>query len=159
MQYVEREAVRAILMTPANETLLMRVRPPGGDHSFWVAPGGGMVPGEDVVACLRRELREELGLESYTLGPLVWRRQHTFNWGERRICQRERYYVVTVEKFSARMLDPIEAQTTEHMRWWTVDELASTPERLTPLSLASIVAHYLREGAPREPLDIEVLVD
>ena len=158
-QIVERDAVRGILLTPAQEVLLMRVRPPGRDDSFWVTPGGGMNAGEDVMDCLRRELREELGIVELTLGPLVWRRQHTFNWAGRRIRQRERYYVVAVEKFIPQMLDPIESKAIDCLRWWSVPELSSSAERLSPVSLADIVARYLREGPPRAPLNVEVLVD
>jgi 8-oxo-dGTP pyrophosphatase MutT (NUDIX family) len=158
-QIIEREAIRAVLLTPAHDVLLLRVRPPDGAESFWVTPGGGMAPGEDVTDCLRRELREELGLEDFTVGPLVWRRQHTFNWAGRRIRQRERYLVVEVEKFVPQMLDPIESKVIDCLRWWSAPELSSTRECLTPLSLAEIVARYIRDGAPREPLDIEVLVD
>jgi 8-oxo-dGTP pyrophosphatase MutT (NUDIX family) len=93
-QITEREAVRAILLTPVHEVLLMRVRPPDGSASFWFTPGGGVVSGETVADCLRRELREELGLEDFTVGPLVWCRQHTFTWAGRRTRQRKRYHVI-----------------------------------------------------------------
>ena len=96
---VERNAIRAILLTPQREVLLMRIRPPHGGQCFWIAPGGGLEPGESVEDGLRRELQEELGLARFTLGPLVWLRQHTFNWEGRRICQRERYHVVSVDRF------------------------------------------------------------
>ncbi len=156
---IEREAIRAVLLTPAHEVLLMRVRPPDGGGAFWITPGGGMDAGEDVADCLRRELREELGLEDFVVGPLVWRRQHTFSWAGRRIRQRERYHVVAIDRFVPCMSDRIESKTIDCFRWWSAHELSSTRERLTPLSLAEIVAGYIRDGAPREPLDVEVLVD
>ncbi|HMJ03966.1 MAG TPA: NUDIX domain-containing protein, partial [Conexibacter sp.] len=119
--FIEREAARAILLTPQHEVLLLRVRPPG-EH-FWITPGGGLEAGETPADCLRRELREEVGLERFVLGPLVWRRQHTFNWLGRRIHQREQYYVVQTERFTPRMSDPIEAKTIDQLRWWTAAEL------------------------------------
>jgi 8-oxo-dGTP pyrophosphatase MutT (NUDIX family) len=156
---VEREAVRAILLTPEQEILLLRIRAPEGGDEFWITPGGGLEPGETIEAGLRRELMEELGLTQFVMGPLVWRRQHTFNWGKKRICQREQYYIVPAARFEPQMTDATEAQYLDRFRWWPVAELAHARERLTPLSLAQIVAQYLVHGPLHEPLEVEVLVD
>ena len=158
-EVVERDAIRAILLTPQQEVLLMQILPPDGGESFWVAPGGGLEPGETPEAGLRRELAEELGLVEFVVGPLVWKRQHTFNWGPRRLCQRERYHIVHVERFEPVMSDVVEAQTLCRFHWWPAADLHAAQERLTPLSLAYIVERYLRDGAPVGPLDTEVLVD
>jgi 8-oxo-dGTP pyrophosphatase MutT (NUDIX family) len=156
---LDREAVRAILLTKENEVLLLRIHPPGESRHFWIAPGGGLERGETHESALKRELREEVGLEHFVIGPLVWRRQHTFNWAGRRICQRERYHVVHVDRFEPRMSDAVEAGVLDQFRWWPASDLAHASERLTPLSLAQIVARYLVDGPPPEPLDVEVLVD
>ena len=156
---IEREAIRAILLTPEREVLLLRIRPPDGGDWFWITPGGGLELGETIEAGLRRELREELGLEQFMIGPLVWLRQHTFNWAEKRIGQREQYYIIPVARFEPRMSDTTEAKILDRFHWWPVTELAHARERLTPLSLAQIVVRYLLQGPPREPLEVEVLVD
>lgn len=156
---IERESIRAILLTPDQEVLLLRIRPPEGGDGFWITPGGGLEPGETAEAGLRRELREELGLEHFAIGPVVWRRQHTFNWAEKRICQREQYHVVHVTRFEPCMSDAIEARVLDRFQWWPVPELARAMEPLTPLSLAQIVATYIAQGPPSEPLEVEVLVD
>ena len=60
----EREAVRAIVLTPEREVLLMRIHSPDGEHVFWIAPGGGLQAGETIEQALKRELQEELGLQN-----------------------------------------------------------------------------------------------
>jgi 8-oxo-dGTP pyrophosphatase MutT (NUDIX family) len=156
---IERHAIRAILLTPDHEVLLLRIQPPGGEEGFWITPGGGLEPGETVEAGLRRELSEELGLEHFVVGPLVWRRQHTFSWVGKRIRQREQYHIVHISRFEPRMSDATELKVLDRFHWWSLPELACATEPLTPLSLAEIVARYIAQGPPREPLEVEVLVD
>ncbi|HEY5008062.1 MAG TPA: NUDIX domain-containing protein [Caulobacteraceae bacterium] len=156
---VHRQAVRALILTADHEVLLCRIHTPVGGPSFWIAPGGGLEPGETVDEGLRRELLEELGLTEFEAGPVIWRRHHTFDWGDRRISQKEEYRVVHVDRFDPVMSDLVEAEVLECFRWWPIAELATSTEQLTPLSLADILLRYLRDGAPATPPDEEVLVD
>ena len=154
----ERNAVRAILLTPDERILLLRIRLPGVSP-FWIAPGGGIEPAETVDQALRRELREELGLTDFEPRPLLWRRQHTFNWKGDRLCQREVYHAVHTLYFEPRMSDHVESVVLDEFRWWKVADLANATDRLTPLSLATIVNSYLRSGPPAEPISVEILED
>lgn len=154
-----RNAVRAILLTPEREILMMQIRDPDGGTPFWITPGGGMEIGEAADATLRRELKEELGLKTFEVGPLLWRRQHTFNWGAKRYCQREEYRVVHIPRFDPIMSDPAEARVLQQFRWWPLAEMAASNETFTPLSLAEIVERYLADGAPDIPPQVEVLID
>lgn len=155
----ERYSVRAILLTPNHDVLLMRIRPPDGQAPFWITPGGGMEPGETPETCLRRELGEELGLSDFTAGPIVWRRHHTFDWADRRISQREEYRIVHVASFEPVMSDAVEASTLDRFKWWSLAELFAAKERLTPLSLANILHRYVTDGPPAELPEEEVLAD
>lgn len=154
---VHRRAVRALILTPDHHVLLMRIHAPDGGEVFWITPGGGLEPGESVDEGLRRELREELGITDFEAGPVVWRRHHTFDWGDRRISQKEEYRVVHLDRFEPVMTDAVEAEVLEAFRWWPLAELGATTERLTPLSLADILGRYLRDGAPLEPPPEEVI--
>jgi 8-oxo-dGTP pyrophosphatase MutT (NUDIX family) len=156
---VERQAIRAILLTPEDEVLLLRIHPPEGGDSFWVTPGGGLEPGESPEDGLRRELKEELGLKNFTMGPVLWRRQHTFNWGGRRFRQREQFHAVHLPRFQPRISDAVEAKTLDRFHWWPLPELKRTSERLTPHSLARIVAQYLTQGPPPVLPEVEIVVD
>lgn len=137
----------------------MSIHPPQGGASFWITPGGGLELGESPEAGLRRELKEELDLEDFAIGPLLWRRQHTFRWGDRHLCQREQLFAVHVPRFEPRMTDAVEAKVLNRFRWWTLEELRSASEPVTPLALARIVEDYLTQGPPRGPLQVEILDD
>jgi len=154
----ERNAVRAILLTPDERILLLRIRLLG-ESPFWIAPGGGIEPAETVDQALRRELRGELGLTDFETGPVLWRRQHTFNWKGDRLCQREVYHAIHTRYFEPRMSDHVESAVLDEFRWWKVTDLTNATERLTPLSLAAIVNSYLRSGPPVEPLCVEIVED
>lgn len=156
---IHRRAIRALIISPEREVLLMRIRPPGGGDCFWIAPGGGAEGEETPEATLQRELAEELGLTSFEPGPAVWRRHHIFNWGNRRISQKEEYRVVHARKFEPVMADEVEARVVDCFRWWPIVDLASASERLTPLSLAGTQQGYLRDGAPGALPAEEILID
>jgi ADP-ribose pyrophosphatase YjhB (NUDIX family) len=118
LMLVKRDAIRAIIVTPENEVLLLRIHSDHKERCWWITPGGGRKPGEAVEDALKRELQEELSLNEYALGPLLWRRQHTFNWAGKRIRQSERYYIVHADRFEPRMSDPDEAKVLDRFRWW-----------------------------------------
>lgn len=154
-----REAVRAILLTPQREVLLFRLRALNGRPDFWITPGGGIKTGETPEAALRRELVEELRLEAGEIGPEVWRLQHTFPWGERRLCQRNRYFIVPTERFAPCMHDAVEGDYLVEMRWWATRDIAHDQPNLNPRSLPDIVARYIAEGPPAELPPLEIIED
>ncbi|SEP81328.1 NUDIX domain-containing protein [Devosia sp. YR412] len=152
-----RNGVRALILTPEAEILMMRIRL-DTNELIWILPGGGKEAGEDNATGLRRELREELGLLEFEIGPLVWRRRHTFNFFDCRYQQTEEYFVVHTHRFEPVMSDQVEVRVLDCFRWWKIEDLKRAQERLTPLRLAAIVEDYARHGAPTE-VPFEVLVD
>nr|WP_279323182.1 NUDIX domain-containing protein [Altererythrobacter segetis] len=155
---IERTAVRALLLTPDNEVLLIRIRSPEG-KVFWIAPGGGIEPEETVEEALWRELNEELGSADYRIGPVVWLRHHTFDWEGARYSQHEQYRIVHVDKFDAAVLDEQEAAFATDIRWWRIDELPHATETFTPTALAKIMRDFVMNGAPYPVPPEEVILD
>jgi len=154
LEPVSREAVRALVVDAAERVLLMRWEHSIGRQAWWITPGGGVHAGESDEEALRRELVEEAGLEVVGLGPAVWRREHVLPFGRRIVRQRERFHLVRVEAHDvAPALDLATENVTGH-RWWTLDELETTSERVSPRSLAKHLRALLRDGTPPGPLDV-----
>jgi TDG/mug DNA glycosylase family protein len=115
-----RDAVRAIVVAPDGRTLLLRYR--NEYDEWWIPPGGGVDPGESDERALRRELREELGIEEYEIGPLLWEREHYFLLEPGYGGQRNRNYLVRVPYFDAQVVSE-----AEEARWFTLDEIERLP--------------------------------
>jgi double-stranded uracil-DNA glycosylase len=113
-----RQAVRAIVATPDRRTLLLRYF--NEFDEWWIPPGGGIEPGESDEETLRREIREEIGIEEYELGPLLYENERYFMLEPGFGGQRNRNYLVRVPFFEAQVVSE-----AEDARWFTLDELAS----------------------------------
>ena len=127
-----REAVRALLVDADERIMLVQYRNPVTGATWWGTPGGGVEPGEDHQEALRRELREELGLHEFDAGPLVWVHERTFPWARRLLHQTNNVYLVRVRAHEPQPTIDLAAEGVADYRWWTLDELEHTDERLTP---------------------------
>jgi TDG/mug DNA glycosylase family protein len=150
----KRPAVRSIVVDARNRVLLYRFGSPGGT-AFWAAPGGGVEQGESVEEALRRELREEVGLHDAELGPVVWTREHRFVW-HRVVDQLESYVYVRVDSHVVAPELDLSEEGMEEWRWWTLEELRSTPDDLVPRRLPELLEELLTQGPPAEPVDAGV---
>jgi 8-oxo-dGTP diphosphatase len=161
-----REAVRAIVLTPGSDVLLVRFEFPGGTR--WALPGGGIEPGESDHDALCRELVEELGLRDVTIGPHVWSRLHVVRfesglWDG----QRERIHLVEVpgrfEPTPALTWDELRLEYVYELRWWTVDEITAAqsapdvdPRLFAPGGLGRRLRDLVEHGPPPTPVDVEI---
>jgi TDG/mug DNA glycosylase family protein len=133
----EREAVRALVVDVERRVLLLRWENPAG--VWWITPGGGRLEGESEEESLRRELVEELGLRDFDPGPVVWERTHVLPWYGRLLRQHERFFLVRVDRLEVAPTVDLAAEDVHGHRWWTLDELEATQERISPPELASLL--------------------
>ena len=139
---IERSAVRGILLTPEKEILLICAKEPKSNRALWVAPGGGLEKGELPEKGLRREVEEETGLRGFSIGPLVWWRQHTFDWDGYRIAQHERYYLIETARFDPTAEanpDDMERDAFQEFRWWTAEQMTESTELFVPGNLGGYI--------------------
>jgi predicted amidohydrolase len=142
-----REAVRALVVDEEARALLVRFVDQRSGATWWSPPGGGLEPGEDHLAAVRRELREELARDDLAVGPWIGRRAHTFSAGEGWMTQRERWVLCRTRWFP---IDPdhVASLRWEHiheLRWWRAGELRASGVITTPRRLARIL-DGIRDG-------------
>ena len=150
-----RRAVRVVMIDPDDRFLLMRFVE-GGD-TWWGTIGGGVESGETDLDAVRREVREETGLAEPQIGPCIWLRDHTFPFRGGWLRQVERIYVARTPAFDAVCADPeTEGGCFGGLRWWTVPELDTTTDAISPTRLAELARGLLRDGPPPEPVDVGI---
>jgi 8-oxo-dGTP pyrophosphatase MutT (NUDIX family) len=153
-----RQAARAILLDPAGRLLLFRAADPSCGRTFWIAPGGGVGPGETPEAAALREVREETGIADVALGPCVWVRRHVYPWNGRVYDQRERYYLARTAStaVSEEGWTDVEREELKEHRWWAAAEIAASSDVFAPRRLAELLRPLLEGVLPAEPLDVGV---
>ena len=151
-----REAVRALVVDENHRVLLVRFEFPTATR--WALPGGGLEPGESHPIALRRELEEEVGLVEAVIGAQIWRRLHIVPFLNGEFDgQRERIYIVHCDSFEPEprlSWEQMNAEFVHELRWWTLDEIAASDAFFVPVGLHSLVTALLRDGPPREPIDV-----
>lgn len=150
-----RDAARAVIRDPAGRILLVRFKFP--ERAVWGCPGGGVEADETHEDALRRELREEVGLELGELGPWVWTRTHLVPlFGGRWDGQVERYYLVEAEPFEPMpkfTAEQLLAEFVTGVRWWSDADLATAIEPVFPRRLPELLAQLRETGPPLRPID------
>jgi ADP-ribose pyrophosphatase YjhB (NUDIX family) len=154
-----RHIARAIVLDPHDRILLIayasvHARGPDGEPlRFWFMPGGGLEPGEDHVTACRRELGEEIGRDDVAPGPLVATCDGPFHLFRQSRDARERYYLVRLpdDRVDTSRLAETEDNPVIGTRWWPLDELRASGERVEPAGLADLAAEVAAGTIPPQP--------
>ena len=150
-----RHAARVVLIDARERVLLLKWRLQDGGH-IWITPGGGLDAGESHIEAALRELWEEVGLEARELGTCVWLRDHVFTWNGRLLRQRERFYLVRVERHEVDRRHNLaeEKEVMEEARWWSLSEISASSETFSPRRFAFFLEALLNGPATGHPVDI-----
>ena len=152
-----RPTARLLVVDPLDRILLFRFANQDGGAT-WITPGGGVHRGETVTAAAVRELAEETGhvVSEVSLGPVVatraglWRSESSgrLHFGA------DTFFLVRVghSEVSTDGHEEFERTAITGHRWWTVDDLRSTTERVSPPGAAGLVAGLLADGVPARPV-------
>jgi 8-oxo-dGTP pyrophosphatase MutT (NUDIX family) len=147
-----RVAARVLLVDPVGRLLLFHgFDPHVPEESFWFTAGGGLEPGEELLAGARRELHEETGLRlppDGLAGP-VWLRRVRFSFEGVEYDSDEWFFLAPlsgVADVDTAGFTDLENRTVRGHRWWSADELRATTETVYPLQLAELLPGLLSDG-------------
>jgi 8-oxo-dGTP pyrophosphatase MutT (NUDIX family) len=170
-----RPAARAVVLDRAHRVLLVHFDFGSAEelpNGLWACPGGGIEPDESIADGLRRELREELGLEIADVGDPIWHKEHTFPMSGGWDGQRDVFYLIELDSFEPRpamSADELQAEHVDALRWWTFSELqaaqleydaapkAPTSPTFSPRRLGHLVADLVTNGRPDASLALDPL--
>lgn len=109
--------VTAAVIWHENQVLIAQRPPDGLLGGLWEFPGGKVQPGEELQACLRREIMEELGAEIMVKEPVgVYRHAYT-------------HFRVTLHAFFCTIIEPSlpSAIQVKDLRWVNLSQLFDYP--------------------------------
>ena len=149
-----RPAARVLLIREDDCLLLLEARDESSNHRWWVAPGGGLKPGESFAAAASRELREETGM-ILPIGPWVWTRRHIYSFEGRPFDQYERFFVVR-GAVETRIVPTERDSYVVGDRWWSLDAIESASDDFSPRQLATLLSPVLRGEYPDPAIDCGV---
>jgi 8-oxo-dGTP diphosphatase len=158
-----RHSARAVILDEDDRILLCRfIFPhpavPAGARFVWAAPGGGVEPGETVLAALRRELEEEVGLAVNDDPAHVWRQEvvapgHADGYDG----FVNDYFLIRAPSFDPCGALPAGELAAEHISgfaWWRWQDIARYrgPGLFSPRDLATPLGALLADGIPDTPV-------
>ena len=136
-----------MVMDPAGRVFLQCARDPGDESkgAWWELPGGGIDRGETSEQAVLRELYEECGFVDVEVGEVLWHQRVQFRFANIDFDQSEDIHLATVataQEWQPTGLEALEALSFLGARWWQIDELMASDERVVPPDLRErLLAH------------------
>ena len=147
-----RRSARVLLFDPAGDVLLIRfvAQREDGPFAFWVTPGGEVEPHEDDRAAAERELFEELGLRVPLAGPVHEEHGGSYVHLGETVRNYDVFFAARCERTAPRLcgVTEDEIRLMQEARWWTLEELKATEERVFPVDIVRVASEaYACVGA------------
>lgn len=165
----DRSSARAILLNPKRDGIYMfelvdphMVTNSSAEHRLWITPGGGVNLGEDLSTTLERELWEELSLKSTEFRVLghLWTSQKSMIWKGLPHTFIDNYFLVELtsemDTFERDNLMEDEIDVLRSGRWWSLEELAVTKEKIVPTQLRTLLKMDLSNIPPHSNIEEEI---
>lgn len=136
-------SVARVLIFDERDRVLLLFDPDPERGGYWYPPGGRIEPGESPEDAARREVAEEIGLDT-EIGPLLLRCRSEFTYGDRRFDQEEWHFgarAVGSLTPNSRPGDNEGAAVAAH-RWWSLADLRASTERFFPDGIGDAIERF-----------------
>ena len=158
-----RRSARAVILDENDHILLCQFAiphpaVPAGARIVWAAPGGGVEPGETLLAALRRELHEEVGLAVDDDPVHVWHQEVVApGHAEGYDGVVNDYFLIRTASFDpcgALSGDALAAENISGFRWWRCQDIAGYrgTDLFSPRDLATPLTALRANGIPDTPV-------
>jgi 8-oxo-dGTP pyrophosphatase MutT (NUDIX family) len=152
---LDRPSARVIVIDGTDSVLLFLVKDPlDPKPPLWITPGGGINPGEALGEAAARELCEETGLviDPAELGDPIATCRGEWTFRGQPLYSVETFFAWRTDRFepSTAGWEPLEHEVHAAWRWWTIEEITTTKERVLPARLGD-VARLITQGTIGPP--------
>jgi ADP-ribose pyrophosphatase YjhB (NUDIX family) len=155
----ERPSARVIVLDETGSVLLFRIEDPlDPKPPLWITPGGGINSGEAPGEAAARELAEETGVVVHPaeFGDPVASCRGEWSFRGQRLYSVDTFFALRTDRFepSTTGWEPLEHELHAAWRWWTVEEIDTTNERLLPALLGDVIRMITQGTIGPSPIEL-----